>query len=123
REQLQAGTYDLGYVRYVLTTVSAQAKTGQVKKKGGAVFKALTEGYLLEEYQQTLQAPAQGKRTSSTTRDHQRKKLTEELEDARKSLAFVQTADCYTAENRPGAIVEVEAKMAKLAAQLHQLSS
>ncbi|OUJ65503.1 replication initiation protein, partial [Hymenobacter crusticola] len=122
REQLQAGTYDLGYVRYVLDTVSAQAKTGKVQKQGGAVFKALTKGYLLEDYQRTQQAPARVQRTANAAREQQRRKVSGELEDARKSLAFIQTADYYNAENRPGAIVEVEAKIAKLAEQLHQLS-
>jgi len=49
--QLAAGDYDLGYVRYVLDQVRAQVKAGKVKKEGGAVFKALTEGYLLAAYQ------------------------------------------------------------------------
>ena len=46
--------YDEGYISFVLQTVRAKVLQGKVKKEGGAVFKALTEGYLLEEYRKQL---------------------------------------------------------------------
>ena len=50
RLQLEVGMYDEGYIKFVLQTVRAKVLQGKIKKEGGAVFKALTEGYLLGEY-------------------------------------------------------------------------
>jgi hypothetical protein len=121
QEQLLAGTYDEGYIRYVLDTVQAQVKAGKVKKEAGAVFKALTAGYLLDDYHKARQAPARTKRASSPATEHRRRKLRSELEDAQKSLAFVQTADCYDQHTRPAPLAAAEAQIAGLEAQLRQL--
>ena len=57
RLQLEGGMYDEGYINFVLQSVRAKVLQGKVKKEGGAIFKALTEGYLLEEYRkQTAKA-------------------------------------------------------------------
>jgi len=121
--QLQADTYDEGYIGYVLDTVKAQVTAGKVKNEGGAVFKAITAGYLLEDYHKAQQAPARTKRAASPATEHQRRKLNDALDDARKSLAFVQTAECYDENTRPGPVAVVEAQIAGLEAQLHQLLS
>ncbi|GAA3932566.1 replication initiation protein [Hymenobacter algoricola] len=121
QEQVAVGTYDAGYISYVLNTVKAQVTAGKVKNEGGAVFKALTAGYLLEDYEKAQQA-ARTKRTTNPATERQRRKLTSELEDTRNSLAFVQTADCYDEETRPGQVAVIVAKLADLEAQLRQLS-
>lgn len=119
--QLAAGTYDEGYIRYVLDTVQAKVTAGKVKNQGGAVYKALTECYLLEDYHKAQQAPARTTRTASPATERQRKKLNSELDDARTSLVFVRTADCYNEDTRPAIVAKVEAQIAGLEAQLHQL--
>ncbi|MVN78880.1 RepB family plasmid replication initiator protein [Hymenobacter sp. HMF4947] len=48
--QLEIGEYDLGYVDFVLTRIQRQHSLGKVKKLAGAIYKALIEKYLLEEY-------------------------------------------------------------------------
>lgn len=120
--RLVAGDYDLGYVRYVLDHVKGQVKAGKVKKEGGAVFKALTEGYLLAAYQ-AQQASPRPKARVSPALVSQRKKLQSELEDARNSLQFFQTSPLYTEETRQPLVREVKAKIAQLEAQLVELGA
>ena len=48
--QLETGEYDLGYIDFVLTRIQRQHSLGKVKKLAGAIYKALIEKYLLEEY-------------------------------------------------------------------------
>lgn len=48
--QLETGEYNLGYVDFVLTRIQRQHSLGKVKKLAGAIYKALIEKYLLEEY-------------------------------------------------------------------------
>jgi hypothetical protein len=115
--RLAAGDYDLGYVRYVLDTVKSQVRTGKIKKEGGAVFKALSDGYLLPEYQQKLSASTTKKKVNPAL-TAQRKKLLGELEDARNSLRFVQTAIIYNDDTRIVALAEVQAKITQLEKQL-----
>ncbi len=50
RSQLAGGMYAEGYVHFVLQAIRAKVLQGKVKKEAGAVFKALTEGYLLDDY-------------------------------------------------------------------------
>ena len=50
KTQLESGYYDEGYVYFVVAHVRRQAAAGKVKKVGGAIYKALVEGYLLEDY-------------------------------------------------------------------------
>ena len=49
-EQLEAKEYPLEYVDFVLSRIGKQHQLGKVKKPAGAVYKALVEKYLLEEY-------------------------------------------------------------------------
>jgi len=51
--QLETGEYNLGYVDFVLTRIQRQHSLGKVKKLAGAIYKALIEKYLLEEYLET----------------------------------------------------------------------
>jgi len=48
--QLSAGEYDEGYVEYVMRIVQSQFRKGKIKKPAGAIYKALVEKYLLEDY-------------------------------------------------------------------------
>jgi hypothetical protein len=115
--RLAAGDYDLGYVRYVLDTVKSQVRTGKIKKEGGAVFKALTDGYLLADYKQKINVTASKRKTNSTV-SAQRKKLLSELEDAHNSLRFIQTAIIYNDDTRLVASAEVQAKIKQIEEQL-----
>lgn len=121
--RLTAGDYDEGYVQYVLAAVKAQVKTGKVKKEAGAVFKALTDGYLLPAYRKAQQAPASAKVKASPALVAKRKKLLSNLEDALNSLEFVKTAVIYNDETRPEAIGRVQAVVNDLQQQLNQLGT
>jgi plasmid replication initiation protein len=62
--QLENKEYPLSYVDFVLTRIGKQHQLGKVKKPAGAIYKALVEKYLLEEFnQQAVPAarPAQPK--------------------------------------------------------------
>jgi hypothetical protein len=118
--RLTAGDYDLGYVRYVLDTIKSQVRTGKIKKEGGAVFKALTDGYLLPDYQQKLTATV-SKKKSSPSASPQRKKLLNELEDAHNSLRFIQTAVIYNDDSRAIAVAEVQEKINQLEKRIASL--
>ena len=48
--QLEEKEYPLEYVDFVLSRIGRQHQLGKVKKPAGAVYKALVEKYLLEEY-------------------------------------------------------------------------
>jgi len=56
-QQLEAKEYPLEYVDFVLSRIGKQHQLGKVKKPAGAVYKALVEKYLLEEYLAGQQAP------------------------------------------------------------------
>ncbi len=122
REKLAAGYYDEGYIPFVLVQVRAQVKAGKIKKEAGAVFKALSDGYLLPAYQKARQAPASAKVKASPALLAKRKKLLSNLEDALNSLEFVKTAVIYTDETRPEALVRVQAIVTGLEQQLAQLN-
>jgi hypothetical protein len=120
--RLAASDYDLGYVRFVLDQVKEQVKNGKVKKEGGAVFKALTEGYLLAAYQAQQAAPKPKGRVSPALAS-QRKKHQAELADARNSLHFFQTSPLYTAATREPLVQDVTAKIARLELELAELGA
>ncbi|MET4076479.1 replication initiation protein [Hymenobacter sp. UYCo722] len=56
-KQLEAKEYPLEYVDFVLSRIGKQHQLGKVKKPAGAVYKALVEKYLLEEYLAGQQTP------------------------------------------------------------------
>ena len=56
-QQLEAKEYPLEYVDFVLSRIGKQHQLGKVKKPAGAVYKALVEKYLLEEYLAGQQVP------------------------------------------------------------------
>jgi hypothetical protein len=127
RANLIAGLYDEGYIAYVLEHIRVRAKAGKIKRPAGAIFKALTDCYLVAEYQQAQQASAvplnktSGKVVSRATLENQKRKLTSELEDAYTSLKFINSSDAYTNENRSIALGQVQAKISQLEQQLRQL--
>jgi len=52
--QLENNEYPLSYVDFVLTRIGKQHQLGKVKKPAGAIYKALVEKYLLEEFNQQI---------------------------------------------------------------------
>lgn len=121
QERMSAGDYDEGYVHYVLDTVKAQVKIGKIKNEGGAVFKALTDGYMLQAYRKLRHAAVPTKVKTNAAVASRRKKLLSELEDAHGSLQFVKTAVIYTEETRPEVVARVQATIANLEHELSQL--
>jgi len=101
------------YIAFVLKTQQARHQAGKVKSVAGAVFTAITKQHLLAEYEAQQQ-----KRPSAGQLARKRAKLLTELEDARKSLAFVLNGGAYTAETRPAAEAQVRAAVAQLEAEL-----
>lgn len=131
--RLSAGDYPEGYIRYVVTTVQDQVAAGKVKKLAGAVFKALTDGYLLPAYkklQQPQPGPAQSRNVakakftaSGLSIAGERSRLHSELTDAHGTLKFVTSSDVYTNETRPMALQRVHDKITSLEAQLTALAN
>ncbi|MBG8556139.1 replication initiation protein [Hymenobacter guriensis] len=50
--QLENDEYDVGYIGFVVRIVEGQFRKGKIKKPAGAIYKALVEKYLLEDYKQ-----------------------------------------------------------------------
>jgi len=101
------------YIAFVIKTQQARHQAGKVKSVAGAVFTAVTKQHLMAEYE-----AQQKKRPSTGQLARKRAKLLTELEDARKSLAFVLNGGAYTAETRPAAEAQVRAAVAQLEAEL-----
>ena len=120
REKLAAGEYEEGYVHFVLATVRTQVQGGKVKKEAGAIYKALTDGYLLPAYLKTKLAPAT---KSGVSVEGERRRLLSGLEDARGTLAFVRTSEVYNEQTRPEAIASTQATIADLEQQLARIGS
>lgn len=123
KTQIEAGYYDEGYIRYVLGRVSDQVRQGKVKKQAGAVYKALADGYFLNDYKQAQAKPASKPKIPArpiVTAKH-REKLQNELADLHNSLNFVQQEapeELYTGTKRQEAAAEIETKIASLQQQL-----
>jgi len=62
KTQLQNGYYEEGYIYFVVAYVRRQAAAGKVKKIGGAIYKALVDGYLLEDYRRQIRKAEEPKR-------------------------------------------------------------
>jgi hypothetical protein len=115
---VEQGKVTADYVLFVIKTQQAKHKAGKVKSVAGAVFTAITKQHLVAEYeaqQQKRPSPAPNRLAK------QREKLLTELEDTRRSLAFVLNGGAYTAETRPAAEAQVRSAIAQLEAQLAQL--
>ena len=107
--------------------MNEQVRSGKVKKQAGAIYKALTEGYLLADYER---AQKQGKPVVSpkqTRTARQRQKLAGELDEAQNSLKWLRnpgTVGTYAVKNpaNPGLYLQhlkdAEEKVALLQAQL-----
>lgn len=54
-KQLDNNEYPLSYVDFVLARIGKQHQLGKVKKPAGAIYKALVEKYLLDEFHQAQQ--------------------------------------------------------------------
>ena len=102
KTQLAAGYYDEGYIWFVLTTVRKKVQAGKVKKEAGAVFKALSDGYLLADYQKSLVLPAiSTKYTPKSTPARNKQKLLTELEDVRGSLRWLREPNTAAKYSNP----------------------
>lgn len=66
--QLENKEYPLSYVDFVLTRIGKQHQLGKVKKPAGAIYKALVEKYLLDEFNQQVQPGAHPARPKAATR-------------------------------------------------------
>jgi hypothetical protein len=123
KTQIEAGYYDEGYIRYVLSRVSDQVRQGKVKKQAGAVYKALADGYFLNDYKQAQAKPTSKPKPVAlpTVTAKQREKLQNELADLHSSLKFVQheaPENLYTGTKRQEAAAEIEARITNLQKQL-----
>lgn len=123
KTQIEAGYYDEGYIRYVLSRVSDQVRQGKVKKQAGAVYKALADGYFLNDYKQAQAKPTCKPKpvALATVTAKQREKLQNELADLHSSLKFVQheaPENLYTGTKRQEAAAEIEARITNLQKQL-----
>ena len=122
--KLEFGDYPEGYIRYVVAAMEAQVTTGKVKKLAGAVFKALTESYLLPAYEQHQQPKAEVPKSraavpskftkSDTSVASTSKHLANELVDAHGTLNLVTSAVIYTDETRSNATEQVQATIHRL---------
>jgi hypothetical protein len=119
RTQLDAGFYDEGYIRYVVTTIRAQVVAGKIKKEAGAVYKALTEGYLLTDYQKPEALST--KRPASSAVKRQQEKLKSQIDDLQVSLRWIQNEapeQLYPGDKRIEAARHIEQQISALANQL-----
>lgn len=121
QDRLNSGEYDEGYVGFVLETVQSQVKAGKVKNEGGAVFKALTEGYMLQAYRKAKHVIPASKTKANPALASKRKKLLSELEDLYGSLQFAKTAVIYTDESRPTVLASIQGIIKSLEKQLNEL--
>ena len=81
RLQLEQGLYNDIYIYFVLQAVRARVLQGKVKKEGGAVFKALTEGYLLNDFHKHV-AGIQAKQQKAAKKSGSSSGVRIRLEDA-----------------------------------------
>jgi len=114
---VEQGQATADYILFVVKTQQARYQAGKVKSVAGAVFTAITKRHLLTEFKAQQQ-----KYPSPAKQAKQRDKLLAELEDARKSLAFVLNGNAYTEETRPAAAAQVRHVIAQLEAQLAKLT-
>lgn len=115
---VEAGQATPDYIAFVVKTQQARHQAGKVKSVAGAVFTAITKQHLVAEYEsQQPKRPS----PSPSQRARKRAKLLTELEDARKSLAFVLNGGAYTPETKPEAEAQVRQVLAHLEAELAQL--
>ncbi len=105
------------YILFVVKTQRAKLQVGKIKSVAGAVFTAITKQHLLTEYKTQQQ-----KRLNPAQLNRQRAKLESQLEDARKSLAFILNGGAYTPETRPAAEKQVRDVIVQLEVQLAQLA-
>jgi plasmid replication initiation protein len=125
KQHLEDKRYDEGYVRFVVAKVQQQAQEGKVQKVGGAVYKALVEGYLLTDYSRTKSkelVAARVRPKAKPVTNQQRQKMQGELEDLRKSYSFAQTTPIYTTETRPEVLSQIQAAIKSVEQRLAQLS-
>ena len=118
--QLDAGRYDEGYIRHVVETIRAQVAAGKVKKEAGAVFKALTEGYLLADYQKPKTAVVAKTRVAGTA-TRQQEKLKNQIDDlqiSRRWILHEAPEDLYPGDKRTEAAASIEQQIAALSLQL-----
>ena len=126
--QLESGYYQEGYIHFVVDRMAEQMRLGKIKKQAGAVYKALTEGYLLVDFEQTKKSNlTKSKQVKQAQVSRQKQKVKGELEGAQNSLNWLRnpdTAVAYATKYPDNAnihlqhIVDAETVIATLLAQL-----
>ena len=119
-EQLAADMFDEGYITYVVSYVRERHAVGKVKKPAGAIFKAITTGYLLADYRTPANAasaklgtPKTGKGAATTSGSQQGRalqRLRSNLDDKNRSRAWLieqQNASPAKAAQWDASIAEV----------------
>ena len=97
RVQLEAGYYQEAYIHFVVDRMAEQVRSGKIKKQAGAVYKALTEGYLLAEYEQMQKSAFKTKGLKQASAPRQRQKVQGELDEAQNSLNWLRSPDAVAA--------------------------
>ena len=123
QNRLSSGEYDEGYINFVLEAVQVHVKAGKVKNEGGAVFKALTDGYMLQAYRKAKQVAINSKVKVGPATASKRKKLLSELEDAHGSLQFAKTAVIYDDKSRLDVLAHIQTVITNLEQQLKELGA
>ena len=95
--QLEAGYYQEAYIHFVVDRMAEQVRLGKIKKQAGAVYKALTEGYLLAEFEQVQKSRVKTRQLKQAAAPRQRQKLQGELEEAQNSLNWLRSPDTVAA--------------------------
>ncbi|MGI4734892.1 MAG: replication initiation protein [Janthinobacterium lividum] len=123
KTQLAAGYYDEGYIWFVLAAVRKKVQTGKVKKEAGAVFKALSDGYLLADYKKFLAIPsAPTKSAPKPNPVRNKQKLLSELDDVRGSLRWLRERSTKEKYSTPADYQrDLDTAVAKEASLLEQL--
>lgn len=119
---LTTGSFEEGYIRFVVTRVMKDASDGRVKRPAGAIFKGILDGFYQEDYQNSLKVNKAASRRVGVTA---RRKLEDALDDAQRTLQWLRyeaPADTYPPEKRALAVAEFEQKVAGLRKGLEQAS-
>jgi hypothetical protein len=123
KTQLAAGYYDEGYIWFVLAAVRKKVQAGKVKKEAGAVFKALSDGYLLADYKKFLAIPSTPTKPAPKPNPVRNKqKLLSELDDVRGSLRWLREHSTKEKYSTPADYQrDLDTAVAKEASLLEQL--
>lgn len=127
KTQLASGYYSEGYIAFVIERMDEQVRLGKITKQAGAIYKALTEGYLLADYERAQKKTKIATQPKQIRTSRQKQKIQGELDEAYNSLSWLRkhdTVTAYTVKNpeNPGLylqhIEDAEKRIAVLKVQL-----